>query len=76
MSVPLYTLATSRLARKTHVDMMNKVQVNAYAAGLHSYGSSAVLRYTNMELKDRFILMNVAFGQRPFTVDNEMRVIP
>ena len=52
--VPLYEVGSSKLARKTHVDLMNKVQVNMYAAGLHRVGSKAVKRYTMMELKDRF----------------------
>lgn len=65
---PLWQLATTRLARKTHIDMMNKVQINLYAAGLHRGGSAAVLRYTSFELKDRFTLMNAAFGQPAFIV--------
>lgn len=72
---PLWMLATSRLARKTHVDMMNKVQINVYAAGLHSRGSDAVHRYTNMELRDRFALMNAAFGQETFAVDRQLTVM-
>ena len=31
--LPLYEAASTKLARKTHVDIMNKVQVNIYAAG-------------------------------------------
>ena len=72
---PLYELATSRLARKTHVDMMNKVQVNIYAAGLHADGSDAVHRYTYLEIEDRFALMNVAFGQKPFRVNQDLTPI-
>jgi len=73
--VPLWKLGSSKLCRKTHVDMMNKVQLNLYAAGLHKEGSTAVKRYTNMELKDRFLLMNAAFGQDSFTVDKELNII-
>ncbi len=73
--VPLCQVASSKLARKTHVDIMNKVQVNQYAAGLHKEGSSAVRRYTNLELKDRFALMNAAFGEEPFHVTRELTVI-
>lgn len=72
---PLYELATSRLARKTHVDMMSKVQVNIYAAGLHAEGSEAVHRYTNLEIEDRFALMNVAFGQRPYRVNPDLTLV-
>ena len=59
---PLYEVATSKLARKTHIDMLNKVQINFYAAGLHRTGSDAVFRYTNLELVDRYRLLKAAFG--------------
>lgn len=73
--LPLYKVGSSKLARKTHVDIMNKVQVDMYAAGLHKVGSSAVTRYTSMEIKDRFKLMNTAFDQRAYKVDNQLNVI-
>lgn len=73
--LPLYKAGSSKLARKTHVDMMNKVQIDKYAAGLHKAGSGAVNRYTNLELKDRFDLMNLAFGQKPYKVDTELNII-
>ena len=72
---PLYELASSRLARKTHVDIMNKVQVNAYVAGLHAEGSDAVFRYTSLELTDRFALMNVAFGQKVYHVNPDLTLV-
>jgi hypothetical protein len=59
---PLCDVATSKLARKTHIDMLNKVQINYYAAGLHRQGSDAVFRYTGLELKDRYALLQAAFG--------------
>jgi len=62
ISKPLYEVATSKLARKTHIDMLNKVQINYYAAGLHSAGSDAVFRYTSLELTDRNVLMKAAFS--------------
>ena len=58
----LYEVATSKLARKTHIDMLNKVQINYYVAGLHRQGSEAVFRYTNLELHDRYKLLCAAFG--------------
>ena len=42
--------------------MLNKVQINYYAAGLHCQGSDAVFRYTGLELKDRYTLLQAAFG--------------
>lgn len=59
---PLYEMASSKLARKTHVDLMNKVQIDKYVAGLHAKNSDAVDRYTNIGIKERFILMCAAFG--------------
>lgn len=59
---PLYEVATSKLARKTHIDMLNKVQINFYVAGLHRIGSNAVFRYTSLELADRYVLMKAAFS--------------
>ena len=76
LKLPLYEAASTKLARKTHVDIMNKVQVNIYAAGLHRQGSGAVHRYTMMELADRFALMNVAFDQEDFRVDEKLEIIP
>lgn len=73
--IPLYKLGSSKLCRKTHVDMMNKVQVNQYAAGLHSEGSDAVNRYTHLELRDRFVLMCAAFDQPQYKVDNDLEMI-
>lgn len=58
---PLYEVASSKLARKTHVDMLTKVQINYYAAGLHRNGSAAVFRYTSLELADRYALLRAAF---------------
>lgn len=61
--IPICEVATSKLARKTHIDMLNKVQINYYAAGLHRAGSEAVFRYTSLELGDRYELMKAAFGR-------------
>ena len=69
------SLGSSKLARKTHVDLMNKVQIDMYAAGLHKVGSGAVKRYTSLELKDRFAIINLAFDQKPYTVDTELNII-
>lgn len=73
--LPLYEVGSSKLARKTHVDLMNKVQVDLYAAGLHRQGSKAVLRYTMLELKDRFALMCAAFGEEQYKVDDRFEVV-
>ena len=72
--IPLYDASSSKLARSTHVDMMSKVQINMYAAGLHRPGSVAVSHYTMLELADRFKLMNLAFDQEDYRVDKNLEV--
>ena len=57
------------------IDMMNKVQVNLYAAGLHKKGSDAVNRYTKLELTDKFALLNAAFDQEDYRVDDKLNII-
>ena len=73
--IPLFKAGSSKIARKTHVDIMNKVQIDMYAAGLHKVGSKAVNRYTSLEIKDQFKLMNAAFGQKPYFVDNLLNIV-
>ena len=73
--LPLYEVGSSKLARKTHVDLMNKVQLDLYAAGLHRQGSKAVLRYTMLELKDRFALMCAAFGEEQYMVGEDLEIL-
>lgn len=68
-------VGSSKLCRKTHVDMLNKVQINMYAAGLHKTGSSAVNRYTSLEVRDRFMLVNMAFGQEEYKVNDKLEII-
>ena len=74
--IPICETSSSKLARSTHVDMMAKVQINLYAAGLHRQGSGAVTHYTMLELADRFKLMNLAFDQEDYRVDKNLEVIP
>lgn len=62
---PLYELGSSKLARKTFVDIINKSQLNPYLAGVHKEGSDAVHRYTHLTLEDRYKLFSMAFRQ-PF----------
>lgn len=68
--IPIHELASSKLCRKTFVDMMHKVQLNKYASGLHREGSKAVEHYTSLELYDRFILMCAAFGEQVYKVED------
>lgn len=72
--VALSDLASSKLCRKTHVDMLTKVQVNMYASGLHKQGSKAVEHYSALELKDRFILLCAAFNQPQYKVNEDLEI--
>ena len=72
--VPLYRESTSKLARKTHIDLMSKIQIDLYASGLHKEGSSAVKRYTHQEIRDQFALLNLAFDQRPYYVNEDLTI--
>lgn len=73
--VSLCSLGCSKLCRKTHIDMASKVQVNMYATGHHSIGSSAVGHYSVLEIRDLFILLCAAFRQPQFRVDSNLNVI-
>lgn len=73
--LPLHEVASSKLARKTLVDMLHKVQLDIYAAGLHAIGSSAVTHYTRLGLKDRFLLMNIAFKQPDYRVNPDLSIM-
>lgn len=72
---PLYELASSKLGRKTLVTMMESAQIDEYAAGLHKDGSEAVKRYSYKSIRDRFVLMNLAFKQADYRVDQQLNII-
>lgn len=72
---PLYRVGSSKLCRKTYVDLTSKFKIDLYAGGMHAEGSTAVNRYTKLEIKDRFILLNLAFEQTPYKVDKELNLI-
>ena len=55
--------------------MTAKVQINLYASGLHKEGSSAVNRYTNMGIADKFKLLNTAFSQPFYKVNYDLEII-
>ena len=73
--VPVYELASTKLARKTFVNLMASCQVDLYAAGLHKRGSDAVERYAHIDLKERFLLMCFAFGESEYEVDDNLAII-
>jgi hypothetical protein len=53
---------------------MVKVQIDKYVTGLHKVGSNAVDHYTSLEIQNKFALMNVAFGQKPYKVDKNLKI--
>lgn len=70
----LYEVASSKLCRKTHVDITTKAQVDKYVSGLHKEGSKAVERYTKLGIKERFILFCSAFREKLYKVDDDLNV--
>ena len=72
---PLYELASSKIARKTFVNLCASCQVDMYAAGLHSRGSKAVERYAHISLQERYKLLCYAFGGQAIKVDEELRPV-
>lgn len=75
VSKPLYEFGSSKLCRKTNVNIMREVQIDEYAAGLHAVGSQAVECYHNNGIRSRFILMCAAFNQPIYKVDKEFNII-
>lgn len=73
--VPVWEIASTKLARKTFVNLMASCQVDLYAAGLHKRGSDAVERYAHIDLKERFRLMCFAFDEKEYEVDDNLAVI-
>jgi len=61
--VPIYSIASSKICRKTHVDILTKVPLNKYSSGLHEEGSKAVDRYTGLNLEEKYKLYCMAFQQ-------------
>ena len=74
--VPLHSVGSSKLCRKTHIDIANKAQVNMYDTGLHEVGSSAVEHYSMLEIRDLFMLLCAAFNQPRYRVDKQLNVLP
>lgn len=60
---PISTIASSKICRKTHVDILTKVSLNKYVSGLHEEGSKAVERYTGLNLNEKYKLYCLAFKQ-------------
>lgn len=73
--LPLHSQGSSKLCRKSFVDITTKIQVNRYATGLHKAGSDAVNHYTKLQLSDLNILICEAFGEKPYKVDSNFNVI-
>lgn len=75
VSVPLYEAASSKLARKTNVTLMSRVQIDPTIAGLHAKGSEAVSHYYDRSLADLFNLMSMAFGEPIYKVNDNLDIL-
>lgn len=67
-TVPISTVASSKLARKTNVDILAKVELNKYISGMHSIGSKAVEHYTNLNIEEKFQIYCQAFQQPTYSL--------
>ena len=70
---PLYEIASSKLARKTFVNLCATCQVDMYASGLHSRSSNAVERYAHIDIQERYRLICYAFNQPLIKVDDNLQ---
>lgn len=68
--IPISNIASSKICRKTHVDILTKVALNKYASGLHEKGSKAVDRYTGLNLEEKYKLYCIAFKQPEYKVES------
>jgi len=63
---------STKIARKTYITALQQVQIDQYAAGLHTRGSNVVSRYgaADEDLSNKFVLMCAAFGEQPYKTDS------
>ena len=67
----LHEIASNKICRAIHVDLMRTVQIDLFLAGLHKRGSGAVHHYTEERIFDHFGLMCAAFGQPLYKMDKD-----
>ncbi len=75
MFKPLYEIASSKLGRKTFVNLTASCQIDMYAGGLHKRSSDAVERYAHIDLEERYRLFCYAFGESETKVDENLHPI-
>lgn len=66
--VSISSIASSKICRKTHIDILTKVSLNKYSSGLHEKGSKAVDRYTGLNLEEKYKLYCMAFRQPEYNI--------
>lgn len=71
VSVPLHKISSSKICRKTHIDIITKVSLNKYSSGLHKEGSKEVERYTGFTIEEKYKLYCIAFGQEGYEIKGE-----
>lgn len=73
--VAIHEEASSKLARKTYISLMNRVQINPNLGGLHAMGSKAIEHYNDVRLEDQFLWLCRAFEEEPYYIDAEFKII-
>lgn len=72
---PVYELMSNMHCRKICEDMINKIQVDAYATGLRKTGSKTIERYICDTMPHKYKLWNLAFDQPACYVDKNLNPI-
>lgn len=67
-SLPVHELGSSKLARKTNVDILTKSELNKFISGLHTKGSKAADRYTHLSIVEKYHLFRLAFDQPEYSI--------
>ena len=72
---PLCELMSNLYARTTHVDIVGRTVVRPEIAHAWTTSDRASVTFDGMKIEERFKMLNKAFGQRPFRVDENLNII-
>ena len=73
--VPLCELMSNVYVRTMHVDIVGKAVVRPEIAHAWTTSDRASVTFDGMKIEERFKMLNKAFGQRPFRVDENLNII-
>ena len=73
--VPLCELMSNVYVRTMHVDIVGKAVMRPEIAHAWTTSDRASVTFDGMKIEERFKMLNKAFGQRPFRVDENLNII-